>query len=159
MTGKTKEYAAYILHILTFIAYFFLLFVLDIPQNLNFLQYIGIVFFILGIALLILSLRSLLRNKSGDLITTGVFSLVRHPMYLGGMVLFLAMGCFLPHWIMVLLVSINLILIYRFMLDGDRSNVDKFGEEYQMYMERVPRMNLVAGIVNWLRRGSINDKG
>ena len=159
MKEKTREFAGYIFHILTFIAYFILLFVLEIPQKLHFLQYFGIVFFVLGIVLLILSLRSLLRNKSGQLIKKGVYALVRHPMYLGGMFLFIAMVCFLPHWIMVVLVSINLIVIYRFMLDGDRANVDKFGNDYQLYMEQVPRMNLIGGIVKGLRRGSINDKG
>jgi protein-S-isoprenylcysteine O-methyltransferase Ste14 len=97
-----------------------------------------------------------MRNKSGKLIKTGVYSLIRHPMYLGGMFLLFAMVCFLPHWIMVLLVSINLIVIYRFMLDGDRQNIEKFGEEYHIYKEQVPRMNLIVGIFKHLRRKNNN---
>ena len=152
MKEKGKEISGYILHILTLIAYFILLFVLEIPPALKFLQYFGIVFFALGIVLLILSLRSLLRNKSGILITNGVYALVRHPMYLGGMFLFLAMVCFLPHWIMALLVSLNLIVIYHFMFEGDQSNTNKFGEAYVQYMKQVPRMNMIIGIVKLLRR-------
>jgi len=158
MKERTKEYAAYIFHIMTFIAYFILLFVLEIPQKLHFLQYFGMVFFAVGIAFIILSLRSLLSNKPGGLIKKGVFAFVRHPMYLGGMFLFLAMACFLPHWIMILLVSINLLLIYRSMLDGDRSNVDKFGDEYVQYMDQVPRINLIAGIYKLWQRKRDKDK-
>jgi len=156
--GKIKEYAAYAFHIITFAAYFILLFVLEIPQALHFLQYFGMVFFALGIAFIILSLRSLLSNKSGGLIKKGVFAVVRHPMYLGGMFLFLAMACFLPHWSMILLVSINLFLIYRSMLDGDRSNVDKFGDDYVQYMDQVPRMNMIAGIYELWQRKRDKDK-
>ena len=152
MKEKVKEISGYVLHIFTFIAYFILLFVLEIPPALQFLQYFGIVFFILGIVLLILSLRSLMRNKSGKLITSGVYALVRHPMYLGGMSLFLAMVFFLPHWIMALLASLNLIVIYYFMLEGDRSNADKFGRAYDQYMEQVPRMNMIIGISNVMKR-------
>jgi len=152
MKEKVKEISGYFLHILTLIAYFILLFVLEVPPALKFLQYFGIVFFALGIVLLILSLRSHLRNKSGNLITNGVYALVRHPMYIGGMFLFLAMVCFLLHWIMALLVSLNLIVIYLFMLEGDQSNTNKFGEAYAQYMKKVPRINLIIGISNFMKR-------
>ncbi|MEA3327446.1 MAG: isoprenylcysteine carboxylmethyltransferase family protein [Chloroflexota bacterium] len=152
MNEKVKEFSGYIVHILTIIAYFVLLFVLEIPPVLQLLQYFGFVFFALGIVFLVLSLRSLLGNKSGKLITKGVFAIVRHPMYLGGLFLFLAMVCFLPHWIMALLVLVNLLLIYRSMLDGDRSNINKFGDDYVGYMEQVPRINLITGIINFMKR-------
>lgn len=153
MKGKIKEIVGYFFHVLTFVAYFVLLFILEIPAELHFLQTFGMVFFVLGVLLLILSLRSLLRNKSGVLIKKGIYALVRHPMYLGGMFLFLAMVCFLQHWIMILLVSINLLLIHRSMIEGDRINEDKFGDDYVQYMKQVPRMNMIIGIVKLLSRG------
>ena len=158
MKNHIRQGAGYILHILTFVAYFFFLFVLDIPGKLYFLQYFGMFFFVLGIVLLILSLRSLIKNKSGELIKKGVYAIVRHPMYLGGMFLFIAMICFLPHWIMILLVSINLVVIYRFMCDGDRQNIDRFGDDYVQYIKQVPRLNLITGIANRLREKRITKK-
>ena len=152
MSDKLKEKASYVFHILTFIAYFILLFFLEIPPALQFLQYFGILFFLLGMIFLILSIISLMQNKTGGLLQTGVYGIVRHPMYLGAILLFSAMVLFLPHWIMLILAAINIIIVYRFMLDGEKQNIKKFGAEYRNYMKRVPRMNFVIGLIRWLKR-------
>jgi protein-S-isoprenylcysteine O-methyltransferase Ste14 len=154
MVDKIREYAGYGVHILTFIAYFILLSILEIPPALQFLQYFGIVFFLVGMILLILSIISLTRNKTGDLLQTGGYGIVRHPMYLGAILLFFAMVLFLPHWIMFILVSINIIIIYYFMLTGEEHNIRKFGADYREYMVHVPRMNLVLGLFRWMRKRS-----
>ena len=152
MSDKLKEKASYVFHILTFIVYFILLFFLEIPTALQFLQYFGVLFFILGMIFLILSIISLMQNKTGGLLQTGVYGIVRHPMYLGAILLFSAMVLFLPHWIMLILAAINIIIVYRFMLDGEKQNIKKFGAEYRNYMKRVPRMNFVIGLIRWLKR-------
>lgn len=152
LSDKFKESASYALHILTLIAYFIFLFVLETPPALDFLQYIGLVLFILGIVFLTLSLLALLRNKTGALITSGVYGIVRHPMYLGAILLFIAMVCFLPHWIMLLLSAINVIIVYRFMIEGDAQNINKFGSEYREYTRVVPRANPLLGLIRWIGR-------
>jgi protein-S-isoprenylcysteine O-methyltransferase Ste14 len=152
LSEKFKENASYALHIFTFIAYFVLLFVLETPPALDFLQYIGLVLFVLGIVFLTLSLLALLRNKTGALITSGVYGIVRHPMYLGAILLFTAMVCFLPHWIMLLLSAINIIIVYRLMIEGEAQNINKFGSEYQEYMRVVPRANPLVGLMKWIKK-------
>jgi protein-S-isoprenylcysteine O-methyltransferase Ste14 len=152
MSEKLKEKASYVFHILTFIAYFILLSILEIPPALQFLQYFGVLFFLLGMIFLILSIISLMRNKTAGLLQTGVYGIVRHPMYVGAILLFSAMVLFLPHWIMLILVAINIIIVYRFMLDGERQNIKKFGAEYRNYMAHVPRANLILGLIRWMKR-------
>jgi hypothetical protein len=38
------------------------------------------------------------------------------------------------------------------MLEGEKENILKFGEDYQRYMEDVPRINLFAGMLKLLRQ-------
>ena len=52
---------------------------------------------------------------------------------------------------MVVLSNLNLIIIYRFMLEGEQQNLEKFGEAYARYMEVVPRANLFTGFIRLLQ--------
>jgi protein-S-isoprenylcysteine O-methyltransferase Ste14 len=72
-------------------------------------------------------------------------------MYLGAILIFLSWIFFLPHWIIVLISSVNAAIVYWFILQGERQNIAKFGNTYRRYMETVPRMNLLAGLLNFLQ--------
>jgi hypothetical protein len=34
----------------------------------------------------------------------------------------------------------------------------KFGDDHRRYMQRVPRLNIVAGVIRLLRRGKVGDE-
>ena len=123
---------------------------LRVPSALNVLGWIA---FVLGAILVVLSTLTLVSNRETGLIEHGVYGIIRHPMYVGAILLFLCWACFMPHWITVLIVLVNIPIIYAYMLQGERFNLTKFGEAYQQYMERVPRLDLVTGLVRSLRRG------
>jgi protein-S-isoprenylcysteine O-methyltransferase Ste14 len=72
-------------------------------------------------------------------------------MYLGAMLLFLSWIFFVPHWIIVLISSVNIAIVYGFILQGERQNITRFGDTYRRYMESVPRINLLAGLVRRLQ--------
>ncbi|MEJ2560660.1 MAG: hypothetical protein P8186_31445, partial [Anaerolineae bacterium] len=76
---------------------------------------------------------------------------VRHPMYLGAMLLFLSWIFFLPHWTIVLISAVNIAIVYGFILQGERQNIARFGDTYRRYMETVPRINLLAGLIRRLQ--------
>ena len=46
-------------------------------------RYTGLAFFIIGVLLFILSHMTIMRKKTNELIKTGIFSKIRHPMYFG----------------------------------------------------------------------------
>jgi protein-S-isoprenylcysteine O-methyltransferase Ste14 len=73
-------------------------------------------------------------------------------MYLGAILLFLTWAVFLPHWIIVLISISNAAIVYWFMLEGERHNITKYGDTYRRYMIKVPRMNILAGIIRSLKR-------
>jgi len=50
-------------------------------------------------------------------------------------------------------------LNYIIALEADRAGIKKFGDTYRRYMQKVPRMNLLLGLVRLLQResGKRND--
>jgi len=88
--------------------------------------------------------------SQGALVTTGAYGLVRHPMYVGGMAMFL----FEPNVTgncLVLRILATLYFIWGGYVEERRFR-DEFGSEYESYMERVPRFNILAGLIRRLTR-------
>jgi len=71
-----------------------------------------VILLVAGIVFIILSISTLLRKHTEPVISSGVFGVVRHPMYFGSILIYLAMAFFLPHWIMAALSTVNVIYIY-----------------------------------------------
>jgi protein-S-isoprenylcysteine O-methyltransferase Ste14 len=99
----------------------------------------------------VLSIATFVSNREAGLIEWGIYGIIRHPMYLGAMVLFLSWIFFHPHWIIVLISSVNIAIVYWFILQGERQNITKFGDTYKHYMETVPKINLLAGLIRRLQ--------
>jgi len=87
------------------------------------------------------------------LVRTGIYALVRHPQYLGWMAMYLALCLFNPHWALVVVAALGVAYLYRIVVQEDTRLVKKFGPPYERYMRAVPQLNLLVGVVRWLRRG------
>lgn len=85
-------------------------------------------------------------------VTTGVYAVVRHPMYLSFQLISLSLVFLSQHWLNALLGIVVMSLLYNDMLREEQRSLEKFGEDYRQYMLRVPRMNLVAGVLRQIRR-------
>jgi protein-S-isoprenylcysteine O-methyltransferase Ste14 len=84
------------------------------------------------------------------LVHTGIYAIVRHPQGGTAGILFnLALALIGQHWLLVLLAAGGMALIYADTFNADAACIEKFGEEYVRYMQRVPRVNFVAGLL-WL---------
>ena len=82
------------------------------------------------------------------LVNTGIYAIVRHPQYLGGILaLFLTTLLWYPHWIFAVLGIIGSTVLYLGMRQEDKRLIRQFGDEYREYIKQVPRMNLIAGII------------
>ena len=87
------------------------------------------------------------------LVDTGIYGLVRHPQYLGGILaIFVTTLLWYPHWLFAVLGVLGTAVLYIGCTEEERSLVQRFGHEYTQYMERVPRMNILIGLVRSLRR-------
>ncbi len=151
MRHGTKETAGYVVNGLSIALFWYLVSALGVPASLQPLSCVGLVLLAIGLCLVALSIAALVRNRGAGLVERGVYSIVRHPMYVGAMILFASFFFFCPHWIMLLISLVNIAIVYSFILQGELQNVARFGDAYRRYMESVPRVNFLAGILGRLR--------
>lgn len=86
------------------------------------------------------------------LVDTGIYSVVRHPQYLGGILaLFLTTMLWYPHWLFVILGVPGIAVLYASTLMEEQRLIKQFGDEYRDYMTRVPRINIIQGIIRQSR--------
>ena len=146
-----KETLGYVVNGLSLASYFYLAFTLHLPDVAPLVEYLAWVLLGFGFVLVVLSIATLAGNREAGLIQWGIYGLVRHPMYLGAMLLFLSWTFFLPHWVIALISSVNIAIVYWFILQGEGQNIARFGDAYRRYMETVPRINLLAGLIRRLQ--------
>lgn len=87
------------------------------------------------------------------LVDTGIYAVVRHPQYLGWLLMYPALYLFNPHWQLALWAILGVACLVVVTRQEDRRLVSKFGGRYERYMRSVPRLNILAGVVRLLRRG------
>ena len=83
------------------------------------------------------------RNTQGQvaaaLNTTGIYSLMRHPLYFGNVLTYLAIVCFPGVWWAALLAALMLALYYeRIILAEEAFLREQFGEEFRAWAARTP---------------------
>jgi protein-S-isoprenylcysteine O-methyltransferase Ste14 len=76
---------------------------------------------------------------------------VRHPMYLSFLLMSLTLVLLPQHWLNAVPGVIVMGLLYNDMRREEKGNLERFGDDYQRYMEHVPRMNLVAGTIRQMQ--------
>jgi protein-S-isoprenylcysteine O-methyltransferase Ste14 len=104
---------------------------------LGFLLPLSNIIVLIGMFLIIFGWRKIHRAKN-QLVTTGIYGHVRHPQYLGFMLITLGMNVL---WVTIptlLLWPILVIVYYRLAKEEDKEMEKRFGEEYQKYKQIVP---------------------
>src|SRR6266508_4647024 len=108
----------------------------------------GATLIIVGAALVVLARREFAQSgqptdpglPTSKLVTTGVFSVSRNPLYLGGVCVLvgIALAVNLP-WVLVLLLPALVACHYVLIAPEERYLATKFGEEYRLYAAIVYR--------------------
>ncbi len=99
-----------------------------------------IVFFIAGSYLIFTSHQLIFKKieKDTEIVTSGVFKIVRHPMYFGSVLLFFSF-VILSYSLLAFLVWLVICFFYYFISRfEEKLLIDKFGNKYQKYQEEVP---------------------
>jgi protein-S-isoprenylcysteine O-methyltransferase Ste14 len=87
------------------------------------------------------------------LVETGIYAIIRHPqMGAAWLLMPLALMLITQHWVSVALGIPAMVVVYLDLLKADQRLVEKFDDAYRRYMERVPRVNFVAGIIRLIAR-------
>jgi len=87
------------------------------------------------------------------LVDSGIYAVVRHPQYLSFMLLNTGLMLVAQHGLITVLGVVAIGLDYLIALEADREAIVKFGDDYKLYRDRVPRVNFLTGLVRLLRRG------
>ncbi|RLF99410.1 MAG: hypothetical protein DRN49_04425, partial [Thaumarchaeota archaeon] len=117
--------------------------------NLATLLYAGWIIFACGVVVLVSSSQT--RRKSYRMretfIQSGLYAYVRHPEFLGHMLIIISLISMAQHPISVAIGLVLLSLLCIEIVEEEKRNIEKFGEVYKDYMRKVPRINLLAGII------------
>ncbi|MFX1570382.1 MAG: methyltransferase family protein [Promethearchaeota archaeon] len=84
-----------------------------------------------------------------ELVVRGPYAIVRHPQYLGGILFTISITLWTQLFISLVLSIIIIILTYQWTYVEDKNLVDKFGEDYMKYKEKVPRLNFILGLIKY----------
>jgi len=88
-----------------------------------------------------------------QLVDIGIYAVVRHPQYLGGILsIFVATLLLYPHWLFAISGVPGAVILYLSAKEEDKRLMERFGNDYRAYIQRVPRMNLILGIIRLWRR-------
>jgi protein-S-isoprenylcysteine O-methyltransferase Ste14 len=85
------------------------------------------------------------------LVDAGVYSIVRHPQYVTFILWAIAGMLLFQHWVIIVLGVPIIPLTYIDLIRADKDAIEKFGDKYKAYMERVPRANFLLGIIRLLQ--------
>jgi protein-S-isoprenylcysteine O-methyltransferase Ste14 len=107
----------------------------------------------------ILSTRSMGKAQQRDdeacasiTVASGIYAVVRHPRYLGWLLVYVAVIMLTQHWLAVTFAIPGMACVYLISRQEDRRLVEKLGPAYEQYVQCVPALNLVAGLIRLLRR-------
>ncbi len=84
-------------------------------------------------------------------VDSGVYAAVRHPQYFGFILFVFALVLMSQHWLSIFSGVVGSALFYLDILREEQMSIVKFGDEYKRYMQKVPRMNIVLGIIRLLK--------
>ena len=125
--------------------------------NLQILLYIGWLLLLLGVIILFASVKSRKKGlvteketKKEILVDTGIYAYVRHPGYLGHMLIIFSLILMAQYCINIVIGSTLIALLFLATIEEEKRNIKKFGDAYKNYMKNVPRINLFVGILRRL---------
>jgi protein-S-isoprenylcysteine O-methyltransferase Ste14 len=110
---------------------------------------IGMVLVVIGLIIRIHSIQTLkqyftfsvAKVENHKIIETGLYKFIRHPGYLGQLIIFIGISTAISNWlsILVMMVPITLGYLYRIKVE-ERFMLEQLGEDYLNYQKRTKRI-------------------
>jgi len=79
-------------------------------------------------------------HRPEKIVTGGVYSVVRHPQYLGGLFAHMGISFLLSAWYSLLVTPLMIFLVYLISWKEEEELVREFGKEYEDYKKNVPML-------------------
>jgi len=78
------------------------------------------------------------RNYRGDLLTSGPYAVVRHPLYIGFTVLTIGLALTIPLLETLMLAAITLVVLGIYIPKEEQALLEQYGRKYSEYTKKVP---------------------
>jgi len=132
------------------------------------LVYVGWVMLAVGLVFILLPM-VVLRSKgkpgkgrdfthTTTIVDKGIYAIVRHPLYLGWLLMYAAVILFSQHWLIAIMGILGIVCMCLIARQEDRFLIRKFGDAYEKYMKSVPALNVLASIIRLLRHQKEDSK-
>jgi len=79
-------------------------------------------------------------HRTERIVTEGVYSIVRHPQYLGGLLAHVGISFLLSAWHSLLFTPLMVVLVFLISRKEEEELIREFGKEYEDYKEKVPML-------------------
>jgi protein-S-isoprenylcysteine O-methyltransferase Ste14 len=102
------------------------------------LNYLGLLLWIIGFAIWLSGLLAIGKYFHGfsepkGLVTSGIYSKISHPIYLGGILLFIGVSVYIQHPLAIIITLINIVFQAHRIRIEQKKLKQKYGEKYLKY--------------------------
>ncbi len=101
--------------------------------------YAGLSIYAVGLITAALVIINRAKTTGGETVTRGLYRYSRHPMYLAAFIALLGICMATASWICLAFSAAIIILIHLQVLSEERYCLERYGDPYREYMNRVPR--------------------
>jgi protein-S-isoprenylcysteine O-methyltransferase Ste14 len=101
--------------------------------------YTGLSLYVAGVLIEVIALHAFAVTPMDKPVTKGIYSVSRNPMYIGEFLKGTGIGLACVSWMYTLLAITEILLWHRVVLLEERECLERHGETYQEYMNRIPR--------------------
>jgi protein-S-isoprenylcysteine O-methyltransferase Ste14 len=101
--------------------------------------YSGVVVYLFGVAFSIVAVLNFATSPKDKVITKGVYSISRNPMYIGLILMQIGLGIICSSWLYLLLTLVLLILLNENLSAEERYCIYRYGDSYREYRNKTPR--------------------
>lgn len=133
-----KEQIAFYAYQITSIILFIYLFFNSIELK-TILNYLGLIIYLIGMILYMKSIIDFSKPQAGGINKSGLYKYSRNPMYVAFFLYFLGCSLLIDSWIYFSILIVFQISVHYLILSEERWCIEKFGEEYKEYMNKVRR--------------------
>jgi protein-S-isoprenylcysteine O-methyltransferase Ste14 len=101
--------------------------------------YSGLVVYLLGVGFSIVGILNFATSPKDKVITKGLYSISRNPMYIGLILMQVGLGIICSSWVYLLLTLVLFILLNENLSAEERYCLYRYGDSYRQYKNITPR--------------------
>jgi protein-S-isoprenylcysteine O-methyltransferase Ste14 len=106
---------------------------------------LGMSLYATGMTLFVLSLKVIIRTPPHELFSSGPYHFTRNPLYVAATFVFMGICLATANVVLAGYLAIAVILQHFMILAEERICMEKYGKEFESYMQRAPRYLFIRG--------------